>query len=60
MTGILRKRRDLKIMLSDARKEIILEPLAFSGIPFSKTFIHTESGKEIKLDIYKLFIFNLS
>lgn len=52
MTGILRKRRDLKIMLSDARKEIILEPLAFSGIPFSKTFIHTESGKEIKLDIY--------
>jgi len=52
LTGILRRRRDLKIMLSDTRSEITLEPLAFSGIPFSETSVSTESGKEIKLDIY--------
>jgi len=52
LTGILRRRRDLKIILSDTINEVTLEPLAFSGIPFSKTSIYTESGKEIKLDIY--------
>lgn len=52
LTGILRRRKNLNIMLSDKKNEVRLEPLAFSGLPFSMTSIITESGKEIKLDIY--------
>ncbi|MGC8758176.1 MAG: ATP-binding protein [Caldisericaceae bacterium] len=52
LSGILRRRRDLKITLSDTVSEVVLEPLAFSGIPFSKTSLSTKSGKLVKLDIY--------
>jgi len=52
LTGILRTRKNISITLSDTFSKAKLEPLVFSGVPFSKSSIRTWSGKEIKLDIY--------
>ena len=52
LSGILRRQQNLRIYISDTKNTSKLEPLAFSGIPFSINTIETDSGKNIKLDIY--------
>jgi len=49
---ILRSRDDIKIYVLDDQNEILIEPLYFSGVEFSKKQIITKSGETISFDIF--------
>ncbi|GEM_PF-2221558 len=52
LSELLRKRKDVKIILQDNKHYVEVKPLSFSGIPFSKNFVRTVDGKEIGINIY--------
>jgi len=52
LSALLRTRKDIKIILEDNKNIINIEPLMYSGIPFSKNFIYTKNNYLININIY--------
>lgn len=50
--SLLRTRKDIKISIDDGKREQIVEPLIFSGIPFTKNFVYTKNNNLININIY--------